>query len=62
MTGLFGGVTDTAALTRSPIPFGWGAGLDRLIVSISVGLGFGIVVASVLADRRNRQPVADPAG
>jgi hypothetical protein len=45
---LLGGVSDVNALSRSEVPFGFGAGLARLTVAASIGLGFGLAVAAAL--------------
>jgi hypothetical protein len=36
------------ALSRSEVPFGFGAGLARLTVAVSIGLGFGLAVSAGL--------------
>jgi hypothetical protein len=73
LVGLLGGVSDVSALSRSEVPFGFGAGLARLTVALSIGLGFGLAVAAGLrlaglwgpsrapAPTRD-EPVAAPAG
>ncbi|HYH50167.1 MAG TPA: hypothetical protein VEG38_11535 [Acidimicrobiia bacterium] len=43
-----GGLSDINALSRSEVPFGFGAGLARLAVSASIGLGFGLAIAAAL--------------
>jgi hypothetical protein len=45
---LIGGVGDLNVLSRSEVPFGFGAGLARLAVAASIGLGFGLAVAATL--------------
>jgi hypothetical protein len=45
---LLGGVGDLSALSRSEVPFGFGAGLARLAVALSVGLGFGLTAVAAL--------------
>jgi hypothetical protein len=45
---LVGGIADATALSRSEVPFGFGAGLARLAVAASIGLGVGLTVAAVL--------------
>jgi len=55
--GLFGGLADVVSLSRSQIPFSFGAGTARLLVAISIGGSIGVIVGSILAFRRNRPPV-----
>ncbi len=50
---LFGGVIDFSDLTRSQVPFAWSAALARFLVAASLGLGIGLVVASVVGVRRH---------
>ena len=45
---LVGGISDLTALTRSEVPFQFGAGLARLAVAASVGIGFGLAIAAAL--------------
>jgi len=59
--GLFGGLADVIALARSQVPFLFGMTLDRVLIAVSLGLGAGVVVGSVLAFRRNRPPMV-PTG
>jgi hypothetical protein len=49
---LFGGFTDIADLSRSQVPFAWSAGLVRVLVSLTLGLGFGILGLAVLSALR----------
>lgn len=58
---LSGGVADLVDLTRSQVPFAWGAALARLLVSASLGAGLGLVGAATLGLRRNRVPGPEPA-
>jgi hypothetical protein len=48
LVALLGGVSDVSSLSRSEVPFGFGAGLARLTVAASLGLGFGLAVAAAL--------------
>ena len=48
LIALLGGVGDATALSRSEVPFGFGAFLARLAVTASIGLGFGLAVAAAL--------------
>ncbi|HEY2429295.1 MAG TPA: hypothetical protein VGI06_10215 [Acidimicrobiales bacterium] len=57
--GLFGGLADVVALARSQVPFLFGTVLDRLLISVSLGVGAGVVGGALLAFRRNRPPVDD---
>ena len=50
---LFGGVADGADLTRSQVPFGLGDVAARGLVSLSLGLGFGLVIAAVIRLRHD---------
>lgn len=43
-----GGLSDFTALSRSEVPFGFGAGLARLAIAASIGLGFGLAIAAAL--------------
>ena len=45
---LVGGISDINALSRSEVPFGFSAGLARLAVAGSIGLGFGVAIAAAL--------------
>ena len=45
---LLGGLADITALSRSEVPFGFGAGWARLAVAMSIGLGFGLAAAAAL--------------
>lgn len=49
---LIGGIGDIAALSRSQVAFVWGETAARLAVVGSMGIGAGVVVASLLAVRR----------
>lgn len=57
---LFGGVMELSTLSRSQVPFAGAHALARLSVAVSLGAGFGLLVAAVVAYRR-RAPVASPA-
>jgi hypothetical protein len=48
LVALLGGVGDAGALSRSEVPFGFGAALARLAIAASMGLGFGLAVAAGL--------------
>jgi hypothetical protein len=73
LVAFLGGVSDIDALSRSQVPFGFGAGLARLTVAASLGLGFGLALSAGLrlagvwgssgrpAPARE-EPVAAPAG
>ncbi|HEV8623812.1 MAG TPA: hypothetical protein VG034_05090 [Acidimicrobiia bacterium] len=45
---LLGGIGDLAALSRTVVPFGFGANLARLAVALSAGLGFGITAVAAM--------------
>jgi lysylphosphatidylglycerol synthetase-like protein (DUF2156 family) len=45
---LLGGVGDLGALSRTVVPFGFGADLARLAVALSAGLGFGITAVAAM--------------
>jgi hypothetical protein len=45
---LLGGIGDLNALSRTVVPFGFGANLARVAVALSAGLGFGIAVVAVM--------------
>ena len=45
---LFGGIGDINGLSRSVVPFGFGANLARLCVALSIGLGFGITAVAAM--------------
>ena len=45
---LFGGVADLGDLTRSQVPFAFGPTAARLFVSLSLGIGAGLVAAAVI--------------
>jgi hypothetical protein len=48
LVALLGGISDLTVLSRSEVPFGFGAGLARLTVAASIGLGFGLALAAGL--------------
>lgn len=56
---IFGGIGDSTSLNRSQLPAIYPAGLVRLAVATSLGLGVGLVVASVI--RLRAMPVAAAA-
>ena len=56
---LFGGLADISDLTRSQVPFAFGDLPARLLVSASLGVGAGLVVAAVL--RLRLHPTPQPA-
>jgi hypothetical protein len=45
---LLGGIGDLNALSRTVVPFGFGANLARLAVALSAGLGFGITAVAAM--------------
>ena len=53
---LFGGLADISDLTRSQVPFAFGELLARLLVSVSLGVGGGLVLAAVLRLRVHPAP------
>lgn len=55
---LYGGVIDFGDLTRSQVPFLWGAPFARALVAVSLGVGLGLIVASVIGLRRHPVPRA----
>jgi len=57
--GLFGGLADVTALTRSQVPFAFGDVADRALVAISIGGALGVTIGSVVAFRRNRPEPGD---
>jgi hypothetical protein len=56
---LVGGVSDVGDLSRSQVPFAWGAGLARALVAITLGLAAGLLASVVvlLLRHRQREPV-----
>lgn len=56
---LFGGLADISDLTRSQVPFAFGELPARLLVSASLGIGGGLVVAAIL--RLRLHPATQPA-
>lgn len=59
LVALFGGLAELADLTKSQVPFAWGAGASRLFVALALGLGLGVTAASWLSLRR--VPAEKPA-
>lgn len=51
---LFGGVADLPSLFNSQVPFAWSASLARMSVAISLGLGFGLVGAALVAGKQHK--------
>jgi hypothetical protein len=61
--GLFGGLADVVSLARSQVPFEWGVRAAQVLVSVSLGVGAGVAIGSVVAFRLNRPlPAVDPVG
>jgi hypothetical protein len=57
---LVGGVNDIGDLTKSQVPFAWSAGLARALVALTLGLGVGLVVSTVVLLVRGRgEPVEE---
>lgn len=52
LVALFGGLAELPDLTRSQVPFAWGAGASRAFVVLALGLGLGVATASWLSLRR----------
>lgn len=61
LVALFGGLAELPDLTKSQVPFAWGAGASRLFVVLALGLGLGAVGAAWLSLRRvpPEEPVLD---
>ena len=49
---LLTGLADFATLYRSQAPFVWGIWLDRLTISVALGVGLGVMVTSFVIGRR----------
>lgn len=60
IVAVVGGLADSTVLSRSQIPFAFAPGSARPIVAISLGLGFGVAIASGLAIRQLEPRVAKP--
>jgi hypothetical protein len=60
LVALLGGVADLGDLARSQIPFAWPAGVARLLIAVSLGLGLGVVAATVIVTRRYRLLAVPP--
>ena len=59
--GLFGGLADIVALSRSQVPFQWGVTAAQILITVSIGVAAGVVVGSIVAFRFNRPlPAAEP--
>jgi hypothetical protein len=56
-----GGMADLTDLSRSQVPFAWGARMARLLVAASLGVGVGVCLACVAAVTRRGAPEVDPA-
>ena len=48
LVAFLGGISDIGALSKSEVPFGFGAALARLTVAASLGLGFGLALSAGL--------------
>ena len=59
---LSGGLVDVADLSKSQVPFAWGADLARLFVAVSLGVGVGLIGAAVVGIRRHPPDVRIEAG
>ena len=53
IVALVGGVGDISFLSSTTLPFAWSDNLARLLVSASLGLGFGLAAGLVLLAQRN---------
>lgn len=53
---LYGGLIDVVDLARSQVPFAFSGGVARAMVTIALGLGFGLLASAVLALRRLGPP------
>lgn len=49
LLAIFGGLQDLGVLSHSQVPFAWGAVGARFFVTLSIGLGVGVTVGSILA-------------
>jgi hypothetical protein len=58
LVAIFGGLIDLSVLSRSQIPFHFGAGPGRVVVATSLGLGLGVAASSLLALRWDKTGVA----
>jgi hypothetical protein len=58
---LLGGIGDLNALSRTVVPFGFGANLARLVVALSAGLGLGVAAAAVMQLAGARGSVRSPS-
>jgi len=48
LVALLGGVSDATALSRSEVPFAFGAVAARLAIAASIGFGFGLALAAAV--------------
>lgn len=60
VVALFGGLGDLPSLFNSQVPFAWSPALARFSVAVSLGLGFGLVGAAVVAGSRHKLFAAEP--
>lgn len=49
LLAVFGGLQDLGVLSHSQVPFAWGEASARVFVTLSIGLGVGVTVGSILA-------------
>lgn len=49
LLAIFGGFQDLGVLSHSQVPFAWAASSARLFVTVTIGLGVGVTVGSLLA-------------
>ena len=49
---LLTGLADFATLYRSQAPYAWGIWLDRLTITIALGVGLGVVIAATVIGQR----------
>jgi hypothetical protein len=56
LIAIFGGLVDYTDLTRSQLPFVWPSWSARLLVTLTLGLGFGVAAASIVGIVRSGQP------
>jgi hypothetical protein len=58
---VFGGFTDFRVLDRSEAPFAFPVTLERGLVSLTLGVGLGVIVGSILALRANSVREGEPS-